>query len=385
MSVRRKMILNWRESSLAQRGFSLVELLVVIAIISMLIALLLPAVQAAREAARRMQCSNHLRQIGLAVHSFHDTRQGLPPIAVSENNYGLLLLLFPFIEQQSSWSFVASRPGYIDTSGNFWNGEGSWSALTPEQKNGLASVPIYFCPSRRRGPDYADTHHEGPVSDYLSVMLTLGIIGDGGNLTVGTEIMGARWVEHFNQFPNPAVHPTHYGHHRGPFRLARTMAARGSSPRQQAASWSPRDTFTWWSDGASNQILIGEKHLRQEEIRMCTAGPPYYTFDCTYFSSASAWREHGSGRTAVGSTRVIARGANDSMAPGPGDAHAGRSFGSAHPGVVNFLIGDGSVRSISVTIPTDNGNPNGYLPVDDNLAVFTKLVHVNDGYPVSVP
>jgi prepilin-type N-terminal cleavage/methylation domain-containing protein len=83
-------------------GFTLVELLVAIAIIGVLIALLLPAVQAAREAARRMQCTNNLKQIGIAVHNFHDTQKGLPPVCLGQNVAGIFVLLMPYMEAQNA-------------------------------------------------------------------------------------------------------------------------------------------------------------------------------------------------------------------------------------------------------------------------------------------
>ncbi len=98
-----------------QRGFTLVELLVVIAIIGILIALLLPAVQAAREAARRMQCCNNLKQLGLALHNYHSVRRCFPPAGIGygwcrypENggaesvmNANGLMMLLPYLEQQA--------------------------------------------------------------------------------------------------------------------------------------------------------------------------------------------------------------------------------------------------------------------------------------------
>jgi prepilin-type N-terminal cleavage/methylation domain-containing protein len=90
-----------------RRGFTLVELLVVIAIIGILVALLLPAIQAAREAARRTQCSNHLKQIGLAVHNFHDAQKGLPPLLLGRRRPSFWAVILPYMEQQSVWNQIS--------------------------------------------------------------------------------------------------------------------------------------------------------------------------------------------------------------------------------------------------------------------------------------
>src|SRR5918992_4678938 len=96
-------------------AFTLVELLVVIAIIGVLVALLLPAVQAAREAARRMQCSNNLKQLGLASHNYHDTYKVFPvqsfPAHGSNNAWGWSPMLFPFIELNSLYDILKPNTG----------------------------------------------------------------------------------------------------------------------------------------------------------------------------------------------------------------------------------------------------------------------------------
>ena len=95
-----------------RRGFTLVELLVVIAIIGILIALLLPAVQAAREAARRMQCGNNVKQLAIAFHNYHDTHGMFPQYnflvagTSNWNSHGALTMILPYIEQQTIYDLV---------------------------------------------------------------------------------------------------------------------------------------------------------------------------------------------------------------------------------------------------------------------------------------
>jgi prepilin-type N-terminal cleavage/methylation domain-containing protein/prepilin-type processing-associated H-X9-DG protein len=143
------------------RGFTLVELLVVIAIIGILIALLLPAVQAAREAARRSSCSNNLKQFGLALHNYHDTNQTFPygtnahidPSWRTQFPKGSQLVkLLPFIEQSTIYEQLEfgggpqGTTGCIDAQiGSLGYGHQSWAS--PRPPDGQRDLPTFRCPS----------------------------------------------------------------------------------------------------------------------------------------------------------------------------------------------------------------------------------------------
>ncbi|MDR1958647.1 MAG: DUF1559 domain-containing protein [Planctomycetaceae bacterium] len=347
-------------------AFTLVELLVVIAIIGILIALLLPAVQAAREAARRMQCTNNLKQIGLGIHNFHDTRNALPPSNFFDQNRSTLFgFILPYIEQQAAFeiikkSYDADWGPYV-TFNTMWN-----TKLTDDERNALGSVPVYKCPSKRAGgvaiANTAGEEKVGPQGDYAYVVSCHEGIG---------------WWDHGINAGN-IVNQMHLVV--SPFRVASS-----ASGQWRDGSMTLTVTFGSVTDGLSNQLFIGEKHIPLGRVGKCDStkgdaiGNQPNSGDCSILMTG-AWKSPSSGRnissfddqngTPPNSPlqHTIARSGDfkeDNYNP-----IRSYGFGSYHTGVCPFLIGDGSVQQISDSTV---------------FAVLEAFSMMNDGKSVSLP
>ena len=359
-------------------GFTLVELLVVIAIIGVLIALLLPAIQAAREAARRSQCQNHLKQIGLGVHNFHDSIKGIVPSGVGGNSNGenandntgrpgFFVLLWPFIEQITLYEIV-SRNGFdkrYDTL--FWLGGTAIPGGMDIDgfRKGTASITIYRCPSRRgsnnaMNPVKAAEADYGPgCNDRLPWGSMPGPCSDYA-FPISMRNGSPNWWDYWDVNAS-----NHFNGHYGPVRVAVQAIV------NDANTWQPRDTFARLSDGTSNQIIVGEKHIPMDAIGECyrnqadnepDGGGNFdrYMLDCSYMGSGLArgfpqaqpvrrWGDGGSDND-PGSWHVNAiRRATDFNGETVHPSDIG--FGSYHPGVCQFLFADGSVHMLNLTIP----------------------------------
>ena len=163
-----------------RKGFTLIELLVVIAIIAILIALLLPAVQQAREAARRSQCKNNLKQLGLALHNYHDTFTVFPPGSIgysftkaagdnSNQTFSPLVMILPYIDQAPLYNKFDFNVGYNDAPNDALAGP----------------IPAFLCPSYA-GPTSGSEHGYRPSSN-SSVKAVTCYLGVGGYNATGNQ------------------------------------------------------------------------------------------------------------------------------------------------------------------------------------------------------
>ena len=295
-------------------GFTLVELLVVIAIIGILIGMLLPAVQQVREAARRVACGNRLRQVGLAIHNYELSHRFIPPSRLDRSGgVSWAVQILPFIEQQNLANGWDVKRWYYD------------QGDTIEEGNALrtVSVPIFFCPTRRTAasaglsitgdrPDapFAGnrTHYEGALGDYACCVGTSVLDdwrGAGGN---GAMVVG-EWTY-----------------------------VSTSAPRV-LASWKSQTQFRKILDGLSNTIFIGEKHLVPGTFGTNTPGNlNAQTGDGSIYNGDHPW--------------VISRAAGPDFELASRSSEFNSQFGSWHPGVCQFAMGDGSVRIVSNEIDT---------------------------------
>jgi prepilin-type N-terminal cleavage/methylation domain-containing protein len=285
-------------------AFTLIELLVVIAIIGVLVGLLLPAVQTAREAARRVACSNNMKQMGLAVHNYYDTNGLLPPLVNCNQGYSVWVHIMPFAEQTGHYDLLHS----VNTDN--WK-DTIFQNLTTAEKESLSSIPYMLCPSRRSGPQYITSGMPGPLSDYSAV-------GYRSNSTM------------FNDYFNP-----------NSWQITLSMLRRGTTTDNNPCGESPaRDTFARVTDGLSKTALFGEKGIGSDHLKKCCGNTG--AADGSYLFASNGWREF----TVASSSRLrLGRGPSDNAMPDSGQGH-----GSWHPNICQFTLGDGSVRTLEVTV-----------------------------------
>jgi prepilin-type N-terminal cleavage/methylation domain-containing protein/prepilin-type processing-associated H-X9-DG protein len=313
--------------SAKKRGaFTLIELLVVIAIIAILIALLVPAVQKVREAAARTQCVNNLKQIGLAIHNYHDARKQFPPARVGRDAYATWpILVAPYLDQQPLANL--------------------WDITKPydQQINPLARttlVPVFFCPSRRSpmtspasengkaAPADGNGGLEGACGDY-------GVCdGDGKDRNTATAngaiiapLLTSPNIGDNNPYPKPILG----------FRSVTSIAS--------------------IIDGTSNTLLAGEKHVTPKGLGTASEGDDAFYSGYNYISAqrSAGWY--------IDSNNVR----QNKPLMKQTDGAASIRFGSWHTGICNFVFCDGSVRA---------------LPVNIDIETLRRLAVRNDGMPI---
>jgi prepilin-type N-terminal cleavage/methylation domain-containing protein len=310
-------------------GFTLVELLVVIAIIGVMVGLLLPAVQAAREAARAMSCKNNLHQIALAVDMFHHANACYPParyqprpgdpasLSCGGSETTWLVRIMPYAEASTLEKLWDYSIPYADN---------------PEDIR-VQNLPMYCCPSRRSAGEaegVGDLVGTGTVWVTLPCGCKYPIPGGGGSAPGAVGDYGAN---HGDLSPGSSGLPTDFnygGNGTGIIISSRAKCSSGA-PKQ----WYDRISHRHVTDGLSNTLLVGEMHVPIGKLGQSPQDAFIYNGDKLYNFARIG-----------GPTAPIAsdlRGEGDNLV----------RWGSWHPGYCQFAAADGSIRAISNGIDTE--------------------------------
>jgi prepilin-type N-terminal cleavage/methylation domain-containing protein len=346
-----------------RHGFTLIELLVVIAIIGILMALLLPAIQKVREAANRMLCGNNLKQLGIALHNFHNDFNRLPtggqdwftgisynpdgtPHSVPLQCAGWMYQILPYVEQDA-----LTRINDVTTAtGGTSNREvlpanrgwpvGSYMARSNHEMSvGLvrrAPIKMYHCPSRRPAQLYLNGNAVAArmvaLNDYCAVIP--------------------------GRFPQPANHnaDTVFWGDGGRFNSIITRSTSGRD-RVIVEDNNKRTLGSVTSgDGSSNTIMLGEKWVPTNEY-----GGRHWADDCGWASGFDPDTVRTTAQHPA--TPAMPNPSRDFPVP-QADArwsNGGRLLGSAHASGINICMGDGSVRAVPFGIDPNTLNALGHL------------------------
>ena len=279
-------------SRVSLTAFTLVELLVVIAIIGILVALLLPAIQAARESARRNECQSNLKQAGMAIQMHHDVKQHFPMGRDRFDQFGV------------SWAFQLLR--HLEETA-VYQARVATARVDDEQNVPAMRTPIavYACPSRRVAA--ADRDFDNDDAD--PQVLAAATLGDyaanaGHRFDTGMYLAETEAERKFIR-PDPAV--------AGPIFSASRISARQVT------------------DGLSKTLAIGERHIPPVPEGTAANREHYAQADTAFLAGDRP--------------EVIFAGTEEGLAAGPDDPNLAR-FGSDHPGVVQFAFLDGHVEAI---------------------------------------
>ncbi|HRX81894.1 MAG TPA: DUF1559 domain-containing protein [Pirellulaceae bacterium] len=327
-----------------RNGFTLVELLVVIAIIGILVALLLPAVQAAREAARRMECSNNLKQLGLSLHNYHDTYKVFPPALLGSGRF-------------NDPNYHAARGGVKNTTG--------WALMLPFYEQGTI----------------ADRYDFGECSSMSS---PYGVAVTGTDLTndklynARVDVLECPSHPEAGAISSSSPGTTGFYSRRDAIRTSYLFSV--GSTTDYSGSWSTYSgvvyqgvfgndgaaRFAQLTDGTANTIAIGEAAGGRFKT-----SPDYGPWGMTGTHTCCHGYIPSNSSTVLSQANADVHSANWNINEGYNTNGQGQTyawvFGSLHPGGAQFGFADGSVH---------------FLPETINYLTLQQLAYIHDGNPV---